>query len=68
MWIPPATREIGSLVHPAVIGRQKDFFVRDLSVEFPAETPVAEKFGRFSALERNSSPAASRDGKRTAIR
>ncbi len=43
--------EIGrSLADPAVIGRQREF--RDLSVEYARLTPVAEKFGAFTALER----------------
>jgi peptide chain release factor 1 len=48
--------EIGrSLADPAVIGRQKEF--RDLSVEYARLTPVAEKFGRFRALERELAAA-----------
>src|SRR6185369_4682400 len=48
--------EIGrSLADPAVIGRQKEF--RDLSVEYARLTPVAEKFGRFQALERELAAA-----------
>jgi peptide chain release factor 1 len=50
--------EIGrSLADPAVIGRQKEF--RELSVEYARLTPVAEKFERFRALEREL--AAARD-------
>src|SRR5690349_10371587 len=48
--------EIGrSLADPAVIGRQKEF--RDLSVEYARLTPVAERFGKFQALERELATA-----------
>jgi peptide chain release factor 1 len=48
--------EIGrSLSDPAVIGRQKEF--RELSVEYARLTPVAERFGRFQALERELASA-----------
>src|ERR1041385_4689826 len=53
--------EIGrSLADPAVIGRQKEF--RDLSVEYARLTPVAEKFGRFQALERELAAAREMQG------
>jgi peptide chain release factor 1 len=48
--------EIGrSLSDPAVIGRQREF--RELSVEYARLTPVAEKFARFRALERELASA-----------
>ena len=53
--------EIGrSLADPAVIGRQREF--RELSMEYARLTPVAEKFGAFSAMERELAAAHEMQG------